>query len=350
MKRSRKDLTSNLLRTARTMKNLVSSLLGTSVLTLGLAIAPTLEARAAIIGPASDYNVFIFDDITQYGGDVQGKVAVGGNADFINVGIADRLPNSNGSEDHLIVGGDLSYNGGQVFGGNAVVGGTTTGSVNFNCSGCSVTSGSPIDFDYARTYYSELSATLGNLSTTGTSDLASWGGLTFDGGDNAGINVFETDFQGVGQINLNTAANAELIVINVTTDSLQLPGGNGIGWFGQMWSNGSANAQDWTNVIWNFTDATSLDLRNISWKGTILAPEAEIKLANGNIEGQVVAKSASLTKSSGEFHNFEFTGSLEDVDFEPPSDTEEVPEPGTIVALLGVGLILASKAKTRDSA
>lgn len=323
-----------------------------------LALSAASPARAGILGSASDYNVFILDDITQYGGDAQGKVAVGGNANFVNVGIADRLSNSNGSDDYLVVGGDLNYNGGQVFGGNAVVGGTTTGSVNFNCSGCGVNSGSPIDFDYARTYYSQLSATLGSLATTGTTHLQSWGGLTFDGGSNTGVNVFETDFQGVGQISLNTAASTDLVVINVTADSLTLPGGNGIGWFGQMWRNGSANAQDWTNVIWNFTNATSIDLRNIGWKGTILAPNAQIKLANGNIEGQVIAKSASLTENSGEFHNFEFTGSFDDVEFDPPSvtppptptDTMKVPEPGTTIAVVGTGLMLLWGRKKGDRA
>jgi choice-of-anchor A domain-containing protein len=305
----------------------------------GASIGLSVPAFAEMAGVASDYNVFLFGDWNQKGGDSQGKVAVGGNANLQNVGIADRLNNSNGSEDHLVVDGNLTMNGGQVFGGNAVVGGTASG-VNFNCSSCSVVNDNAIDFTAAKDYYTDLSNNLANLETTGTSNLASWGGLTLTG-NNQDINVFEMSFNGVGQINLNAPSDSELIVINVTDEIVSLPSSSP-GWFGSMfYNNNGSDANLWSNVIWNFANATEIDIQNIGWKGSILAPNANLKLKNGNIEGQVIAQSAELNYWSGEFHNYEFQGKLPEIEESNiATNPQEVPEPSILLGLFSVGGIL----------
>lgn len=303
------------------------------------SVGLSLPAFAEMAGVASDYNVFLFEDWTQTGGDSEGKVAVGGNANLQNVGIADRLNNSNGSQNHLVVDGNLTMNGGQVFGGNAVVGGTASG-VNFDCGSCSVVNDNAIDFTAAKDYYTDLSNNLANLETTGTSNLANWGGLTLTG-NNQDINVFEMSFDGVGQINLNAPSNSELIVINVTDEIVSLPSSSP-GWFGSMfYNNNGSDANLWSNVIWNFTNATEIDIQNIGWKGSILAPNANIKLKNGNIEGQVIAQSAELTAGSGEFHNYEFQGNLPKFEeSNTAANPQKVPEPSLLLGLVSVGGLL----------
>ncbi|HLO49911.1 MAG TPA: collagen-binding domain-containing protein, partial [Kamptonema sp.] len=133
-----------------------------------LAIGGIMPVYAADLGPANNYNVFVFGDMNQ-SSDSEGRVAVGGNATFTNFGIGDRLSNSNGSDARLVVGGNLNYNGGQVFGGNAVYGGTATlsGGANTN-NGSFIKGSSPVDFNAAKQELSKLSSDLGGIAATGS--------------------------------------------------------------------------------------------------------------------------------------------------------------------------------------
>src|SRR5581483_9841845 len=74
------------------------------------------------LGPASDFTVFVLGDVNQSFTDTEGRMAVGRNATLNSFGVGDRLPNSHGSRDDLIVGNTLTMTGGQVFNGNAVYG------------------------------------------------------------------------------------------------------------------------------------------------------------------------------------------------------------------------------------
>ncbi len=73
-----------------------------------------------------------------------------------------------------------------------------------------------------------------------------------------------------------------------------------------------------SNVIFNFFNADQVTVGN--WESAILAPNATVHIASGNIEGFIYAKSFT---GGGELHNDPFTGSI--------------PEP-TGVALLGAGM------------
>ncbi|MGD1904287.1 MAG: choice-of-anchor A family protein [Geitlerinemataceae cyanobacterium] len=299
---------------------------------VALLIAPSAQA-GSLSGAAQDYNLFLFDDWTQHGGDVEGRVAVGGNATLTGgVGIADRVASSNGSDDHFVVGGNLSYSGGgQVFGGNTVVGGTSS-SVNYNCGGCSTQSGTPIDFASAEEYYQVLSDQLFALGETGTSTVTNdpWYPRLNMQGSGTGTHVFNVSLTNMKEIFLDASSASDLIVINVEDEIVD----GGITLFKHIEAHADSNV--WSNVVWNFNKATNIDLSNIQWRGTILAPDAHITLKQGNIEGQTVAKSATLANGNGEFHNYEFTGTLPT----PPQPADptptEVPEPSL---LLGMGAV-----------
>ena len=60
--------------------------------------------------------------MTAMNSDAEGRVAVGGHGTFSAYGIGDKLP-PDAARDDLIVGGDLDFTNGQVFGGNIVYGG-----------------------------------------------------------------------------------------------------------------------------------------------------------------------------------------------------------------------------------
>src|SRR5690606_22603530 len=61
-------------------------------------------------------------------------------------------------------------------------------------------------------------------------------------------------------------------------------------------------------VLWNFSKATSIGLyNNALWtKGAILAPNAQLTLNTGGIEGQIAAKSF-IVKSDKEIHHFGYS-------------------------------------------
>src|SRR5262249_38300909 len=57
------------------------------------------------LGVASEFTVFLLGDYTASFTDSEGRVSVGGNVNFNGFGVGDRLPNSHGTRDDLIVGG-----------------------------------------------------------------------------------------------------------------------------------------------------------------------------------------------------------------------------------------------------
>ncbi|NES94183.1 MAG: choice-of-anchor A family protein [Desertifilum sp. SIO1I2] len=283
-------------------------------LTTVAAISFSLPARAASLGIASDYNVFVFGDMNQ-SSDSEGRVAVGGNATFTNFGIGDRLPGSNGADTRLVVGGDLKYNGGQIFGGGAVVGGNVTSPVYFNCpSTCGVTQGSPINFSAAKQELMALSSHLGSLGTTGSTEYK-WGGIHIQGSNND-LNVFTIDgsqFAKSSYLNLSGVGQNSTVVFNVLGSSVNISN------FGL-----NLGGIDKSKVLFNFVDATSVSTTGFSFQGSVLATQAHYQFNNGNLEGTLVANSVS---GSGEFHNYKFSGNLPAVPTPPSPEPEVSPSP-----------------------
>ncbi|BAZ40831.1 hypothetical protein NIES4101_67920 [Calothrix sp. NIES-4101] len=278
-----------------------------------VTIASLIEPAMAVnLGIAQDYNVFVFGDMNQ-SSDSEGRVAVGGNATFSNFGIADRLGNSNGTDTRLIVGGDLTYNGGQIFGGNAVVGGKVKTSVNFNCSpNCGVSSGTPLNFDAARQELTHLSGFLGGLSSTGTTEYK-WSGIHLQG-NNSDLNIFTIDgsqFSNSSYLNINGVGGNSTVIFNILGDSVN------IGNFGL-----NLNGLNKQNILFNFVDAIQVKTTGFSFQGSVLATKANVQFNNGNIEGNLVAASLS---GSGEFHNTLFSGNLPSV----PKPQPQIPNEPT---------------------
>ena len=94
--------------------------------TIRLTLDP-LEDRAVPatgLGIANDFSAFVLDDANLFHSDVQGRVAVGDDATITGYAVGDQLPNSHGTRDDLIVGGDLHFTNGQVYFGNVAYGGT----------------------------------------------------------------------------------------------------------------------------------------------------------------------------------------------------------------------------------
>lgn len=309
---------------------------------LGFAVPAPAVAQG--LGPAQGYNVFVLNDQKQSNVDIQGRVAVGHNADYSAGGmtIGSSLSSSS-TAPSLIVGGDLT-NQNHTITGSVVVGGTanlqnptitgslSAGAVNFTGNGTvggsvtydthysnphttiqgQVTQGDvtvPIDFAAAATSLTSLSSRLSLLAPTGvTNDF--YNTITFVG-TGASLEVFDlTSAQLAACTGLTFGggfAPGATVVVNVTGTTINAKN------FG--FNLGGVNRQD---VLFNFSSALTISSQNLGWQGSILAPSATFTGTNGNIDGTLVARNLY---GNIEAHDQPFTGIL------PHAPSVAAPEP-----------------------
>jgi choice-of-anchor A domain-containing protein len=339
---------------------------------LALVLIPAAlgQATQVPLGAASGFNVFVFNDFSEYNTDAQGKVAVGGNfAPSGNGGFTVAATSHDGAGVFdLIVAGNYTNNGTQLGGGDAYVGGNmnwtdpsiphnayVAGNFTNNSSGGSVggtvyyagsyssgdslnhvkTSASsmpaPINFASAETSLDALSSALAGEQANGSvSHTHSTYTLT---GTDASLNVFDltaSSYSGA-TININ-APSTSTVVINVAGSA-------------DSFVNGSINLNGLSadNVIFNFNSASTLLLSGIAFNGTILAPNAAFTGNWGQLNGELIADSATGTT---QFNDFAFTGNLGSAGGGNtlPAST---PEPSTWLLLAGGCLAIVGWAKKR---
>ncbi len=349
------------------MRTLVGALVWGSVLAIGTSAA---DAAFVNLGPAGDFNLFLFGNNTQYNSDVEGRLAVGGDVDFTTKGTSFTVASKGSNSDtNLIVGGSFKnqYNkltGGMLVNGNVDWNGPTitgavnvngfgnkaTGYANFGNSGGSIggplnvygtytrpqfgfpqnaanPSVTPLPFSFSevQSYLKSQSAYLASLVPNGTTKIEfQQVHLTATGPSNSlyTFNVLGSDLTAAAGHGLFISAPAgSTVVVNV---------------------NGSANdfrtmgisltGIDRQHVLYNFSQSTSLFIDQISIEGSILAPYASVNFNGGQLNGTLIAN--NLT-GSGESHLHLFQGVL------------PVPEPSTL-ALGGCGAVLAGLAMWRQ--
>jgi len=326
--------------------------------------APPAEASYFNLGPAGDFNLFVFNDNTQSGSDAEGRVAVGGNALLGSFTVASSMGNTtdnlivggnfsnNGTQLHggLLVGGDLTWNTPTAFGrvavnGNAtfIGGGSVAGPVNvvgtysapgyFPPNQNTGVNPFPFDFNDVESYLVSQAAYMASLPTNGTVDINPWNGALTLTASNPADTYISFDVTGAemaeaagGGLTINAPAGST-VVVNVTGPVSSMTN------FGIF-----LNGVDKQHVLYNFHDATSLLLNQIGVLGTILAPLADVNFAGGAIDGTIIAK--NLT-GPGESHLFLFQGDL---------PLEPVPEPATIaLGAMGFLALLAVRMRRKSA-
>ncbi len=245
---------------------------------------------------ASDFNVFVIEDINQPSSDTQGKMAAGRDIFLTNYSVGDLLPNSNGTEDVLIAGRNLTFLTGAISNGNVVYGNSSNLPVSYvSVVGGEVRKDSVIDFAAAESYLLDLSASLANYPANGTDTLA-WSTLSLNG-TNPIINIFNVDGADITnstsvQINVPSGST---VIVNVAGDSVLFNGGLDL-------HGATTNA-----TLYNFYESTYLTINQIDVKGSLLAPKADVNFIDGQINGQFIAKSV---KGKAQFNISKFIGNI----------------------------------------
>jgi choice-of-anchor A domain-containing protein len=251
----------------------------------------TLEGRevpASGLGVASDYSAFILGNFNGQYSDIQGRLAVGGNATITGYSVGTGLTDSDGTRDDVIVGGNIDYTNGQVFNGNVVYGGTGHFEW-FGIPNGTTRQGTVIDFAKAKTDLQTMSTTWSGLKTTGTISNK-WGIVTLTG-NKAGTNIFNlkaSDLWNANTVYIKAPAGSTVLV-NVSGAEARMQ------YLGMMLQ-GGVKAE---NVVFNFADATKVTLQGIGFQGSVMAPRATVQFDNGNIEGNLIA---NCWNGYGEIH------------------------------------------------
>jgi choice-of-anchor A domain-containing protein len=289
---------------------------------------------ATPLGSATDFNVFLFGNITQSNVDVTGRLAVGNNATLTNFGVGSALNNpASGTRYDLIVGNTLNYNNGQVFHGSilynngSLSGVGTPNGVTLQSNAVSAASG--INFAQTATDLQNLSLQLSNLPGQ-IAGIPVNNQLTLSG-SNTDLNVFQVAagvFNGsINTFNIN-APSSSTVIINVLGASNTFQNGG-------AFINGVQSATAGQRILFNFVNTTSLTISSYGFRGSILAPQAAVSFNNGSLDGQLIAQSLS---GNGESHNYLFQGNINGL-----NPAASVPEPSTLlsgIALVGLALVL----------
>ncbi len=252
----------------------------------------TLNNASLNLGPVADYNVFVLRDLNQPSSDTEGKMAVGRNATLSNYSVGDKLTTT--GEDVVVVGRKFTFLSGRVYNGNVVykrfIDIHSTATVDGT-----VSQGSIIDFNAAKSYLRTLSSQLRGYTTNGDTRFE-WGGLTLTG-NNPFINVFDVngdDLSAANNMSIN-APNGSVVIVNISKRNVSWTGG------------ASVTGTSKENVIYNFYQAKNITIQGIDILGTILAPKASVNFVSGVQHGQMICK--NLT-GQGQFNIANFIGNI----------------------------------------
>jgi choice-of-anchor A domain-containing protein len=246
-----------------------------------------------LLGEASAFNVFVLGDLDKSGSDTEGRIAVAGNAKLSGYSVGTALPNSKGTRDDLIVGGNLTFDSGAVPNGNAAYGGSASLSGVAFPNG-SARQGSPLDFATAGVELKQISAKLAGLAPSGAT--AAGGTQLQLMGTSTQVNVFEVDgatLSSASSLQI-TAPSGSTVIVNVTGADVQM---SSMGY--------SISGTDRQRVLFNFHQATTLRFEGVGIEGSVLAPLAAVDFSNGNINGVMAV--GALT-GPGENHEHPFDG------------------------------------------
>jgi len=304
------------------------------------------------------YNLIALSDVHQEQSDVQGRIAVGGNAHFesftVGGAICDPptipcLPYA--TDTTLMVGGNLNWNEGTNWGGNTVI----TRNSSYDVASISYTNANdnrqpirtnnlPFSFTTLFTFFKTAANHWADLSSPeDTIQVLNYYGNIFMIGLNTELNIFNITASQIAPLEniIGFGGNSFIDIHSITIIAPPLSTNlinvsDNIITFGNFSIFRSTNVpdnllspSDITDqilqqgtipfseekrlMLWNFYNATEITTSNISFQGTLLAPYAKVYTLAGNIEGNVIVDSylpCLINTNHTEIHNYPFKGYL----------------------------------------
>lgn len=273
------------------MRKLTFRLLGAVLIATAL-FSPTVYADP--FDALRSFNAIIFQNFNSQSSDVEGTLAVGGNATLFNYSINQSNAPYNGYG--LVVGGSLNFTNGTVWNNaQTYYGGTlNTWAVNYTGGTITAPDPSPVNFGALQSSAASISSNYAGMAANGstayvTPDLANPAGsgnaqgLTLTGDGTSALQVFSVDgslLGGRNEISISNIPSFASIVLNVSGANTGLHNVD------------SSNPFDpWAGrVLLNFYQATKVTFDHTAPHASILAPLATIESSRfGHIAGTVVA-------------------------------------------------------------
>lgn len=325
------------------------------------AIALATQASAGFVDITGGYNVLTFGDFELKNGDIEGKLAAGGDV-YFSIGYDVYADNNNGDYnlEAIVSGKNVNINAsGQVNGSIyaakdvKVDNGTVKGNIyaenitlkDWDIYGVSYYTNSAdvgnkpsekrnnipvmVDFDQKYDAAKELSEQLADYSGTTVSKDGS-NVLNFadvSGEDVIFYTVDAEDLEGVSSLYFENLNKQYVINVDGKNNDLVL---------NQINQNNYNKQEDFnfSNVLFNFNNANSLSIG--SFYGNILATDIDVMGSNGQMNGCLVAKSF---KNADDVGAFEFH-SINPGDFDLPPPPPSVPESSTTTMLVAGAIFL----------
>lgn len=297
------------------------------LLSLAIAVFTAAAAQAAPISLGLDpsLNLLAFGNMTVASSDVEGRVAVGGHATINSYSINTKTGSSAlYSGMGLVVGGNLAFTNGSIWGG-ASVGGSYAPNNSGNVIG-GTTSGQGFAFASEKQRLGALSSSFDSMANTGAA-TDKWGTLNFDatGQMLAVFDILAVD--ALKNMQITGLAEGAQILINIHGAFVD---------FGNHGYTGFNKGQ----VVFNLPEATGIAL-NGGINASLLAVNASVGQGWGQINGQVVVKDWN---SSVQVNDAPMPATALSLD----STARKLPEPASL-ALVGLGLVAAGFARRRRS-
>lgn len=257
---------------------------------LGWSVAGWLTCDAAharvscetLFPSAGAFSIVVKETVTQERTDAEGRIAAGGNATFANCSVGTKAKDSGVDYDYsILVGGNFDLESGSVWSGAVGVGGTASYRAASFSNGVRRVNPKPV-LDVFQAEITAASLVVGTFAKSGTVRLEKERlDLVSTAEDLAVFDVTAAQLGTAREMFVDVPEGASML-IRVADEAVAL---NRLAFYYR----GAAPER----TLFHFPKATLVEIDRVSMEGSLLAPNAAVRFRNGEMNGNLYAKSLS---------------------------------------------------------